>query len=104
MDFSTINIDSPFEIAQKIADRVKQRRLELNLTQKEFAKRAGVGYDVYRKFENTGEITLNNLLLCAVTLNETSAFTRLFTEVKYTNLNDVLNEKKRSNRKRASKK
>lgn len=38
------------------------------MTQKDFAKRAGVGHDAYRKFENTGDITLRNLVLCAFAL------------------------------------
>ena len=47
---------------------MKDRRLERNITQKAFAKRAGVGYDAYRKFENTGEITLLNLVLLLLLL------------------------------------
>ena len=29
-----------------------------------------VGYDAYRNFENSGEITLKNLVLCAIALDE----------------------------------
>ena len=57
---------APDSILKGIAERVKERKLEHNLTQKVFAKRSGAGYDAYRKFENTGEITLHNLVLCAI--------------------------------------
>lgn len=53
MDIDTIIGINPDSILIGIAGRVKERRLERNLTQKAFAKRVGVGYDAYRKFENT---------------------------------------------------
>jgi transcriptional regulator with XRE-family HTH domain len=51
MDIDAIISRSPDSILIKIAGRVKDKRLERNLTQKAFAKRAGVGYDAYRNFE-----------------------------------------------------
>ena len=47
MDISAIINNTPDAILKGIAAKVKERRLEQNLTQKAFAKRAGVGYDVY---------------------------------------------------------
>lgn len=91
------------EILQKLAERVKQRRLELNLTQKNFAKRAGMGYDAFRKFETTGEISLRNLVLCAVVLDETDVFNELFTQKKYGSIQDVIKEEEAKKRQRASK-
>ena len=49
MDLSTIINISSDTILKGIAEKVKERRLEKNLTQKAFAKRAGVGYDAYRQ-------------------------------------------------------
>ncbi len=76
MDINTIINISPNAVLKGIAERVKDRRLERNLTQKAFAKRAGVGYDAYRKFESTGEITFRNLVLCAIALDDTEGFTK----------------------------
>jgi len=104
MDLSTIKLESVGDILHNMAGRVKLRRLEWNLTQKDFARRAGIGYDAYRKFEHTGEITLRNLLLCAILLDEANAFNELFTQVKYQSIEEVLNEKKSAKRQRASKK
>lgn len=104
MDIDTINKMTVSDVLQKMAKRVKQRRLELNLTQKDFAKRAGVGYDAYRTFEKTGEITLRNLVLCATILDETHAFNGLFTQQKYQSIQDVIKQKKEVKRQRASKK
>ncbi|WP_299577463.1 type II toxin-antitoxin system Y4mF family antitoxin [uncultured Sunxiuqinia sp.] len=43
---------------KKLADFVKERRKEVNLTQEEFAERAGVALTVIRKIEQ-GKTNLN---------------------------------------------
>lgn len=96
-----INISSD-HISKAIAERVKERRLELNLTQRAFAKKTGVGYDAFRKFENTGEITLKNLILCAIALDQTDKFNELFTQKSYQSIDELLQSKKIKTRKRAS--
>ena len=102
MDISTIIDSSPEVILRKIALRVKEKRLALNLTQQFFAKRAGVGYDTYRKFENTGEITLRNLILCAIVLDEVESFTTLFAQKKWQNIDELINIEKVKERKRGT--
>lgn len=102
MDVSTIISISPDVILKGIAERVKERRLELNLTQKAFAKRAGVGYDVYRKFENTGEITLRNLVLCAIALDDVEIFIGLFDKKSYQSIDEILKTQEVKKRKRGS--
>lgn len=52
---------SPSEVALQIAARVKTRRLELNLTQEGMAARAGLKFATYRRFEQTGEISLKGI-------------------------------------------
>ena len=103
MDIDTIITHTPNAILKKIAERVKEKRLERNLTQKTFAKRAGVGYDAYRKFENSGEITLRNLVLCAVVLDDIESFTQLFTQRTWKNIDELLKIEKTKKRKRGSK-
>lgn len=102
MEIDTIINGSADSILKNIADRVKERRLERNLTQKAFAKRAGVGYDAYRKFENTGDITLRNLVLCAIALDNVEGFTELFSKKSYQSIDDLLKTKEAKKRKRGS--
>jgi len=102
MDIDTIISNSPDSILKGIAERVKERRLERDLTQKAFAKRAGVGYDAYRKFESTGEITLRNLVLCAIALDDVDAFSELFTKKTYQSIDDLLKTQETKKRKRGS--
>ena len=88
-----LNISTPNEIAKQIAARVKARRLELNLTQEGIAARAGIKFATYRRFEQTGEISLKGLLLqIGFALNALSDFDALFAQKQYQSLDDVLNE------------
>ena len=103
MDFSIIIDNSPDTILQRIAERVRTKRLERNLTQKAFAKRAGVGYDAYRQFENTGEITLRNLVMCAIVLDDADGFAELFLKKTYQSIDELLKTQKVKTRKRGSK-
>ena len=98
----SFNIATPSDIAMQIAARVKARRLELNLTQEGLASRAGVKFATYRRFEQTGEISLRGLLQVGFALNCLDEFNDLFEQKQYQSLDDVLNEQ-RINRKRGKK-
>ena len=94
--------NSPNDVATQLATRVKARRLELNLTQEGLATRAGIKFATYRRFEQTGEISLRGLIQIAFALNTLSEFNNLFAQKQYQSLDDVLNEQK-ANRKRGKK-
>ena len=98
----SFNIPNPSDVAIQIAARVKARRLELNLTQEGLASRAGVKFATYRRFEQTGEISLRGLLQIGFSLNALSDFDALFEQKRYQSLDDVLNEQT-VNRKRGKK-
>ena len=85
-----LNQKSVSEICVDIAQKVKQRRLELNLTQKGLALRADVNIETYRKFERIGEISLVNLVKIAIALNAVDDFASLFSQQKYQRIEDVL--------------
>lgn len=86
------NVSNPTDVAVQIAARVKACRLELNLTQEGLAARAGVKFATYRRFEQTGEISLRGLLQIGFALNALSGFDLLFAQKQYMSLDDVLNE------------
>lgn len=93
---------NPNDVATQLAIRVKARRLELNLTQEGLATRAGIKFATYRRFEQTGEISLRGLIQIAFALNTLSEFDNLFAQKQYQSLDDVLNEQV-ANRKRGKK-
>lgn len=86
------NTNTPATLSLQIATRVKARRLELNLTQEGLAARAGIKFATYRRFEQTGEISLKGLLQIGFALNALSDFEVLFSQTQYQSLDDVLNE------------
>lgn len=104
MEIDTIKLYSVHGVLAGIAQRLKSRRLEKNFSQKDFAKRAGIGYDAYLRFENTGEITLRNLVLCAIALDDVESLNTLFTKKTYASIDEILKEKVQAKRQRASKK
>lgn len=97
------DIVTPADVAVQIAARVKARRLELDLTQEGLSARAGLKFATYRRFEQTGEISLKGLLQIGFALNALSDFDALFAQKQYQSLDDVLNEQ-RVTRKRGKKK
>ncbi len=93
---------SPQSVSIQIAERVRTRRLEQNLTQEGLALRAGLKLPTYRSFERTGTISLKGLLKIAFALNLLHDFDGLFAQRQYQSLDELLSEQK-SNRKRGSK-
>lgn len=87
-----VNFSNPNDVARQIAARVKARRLELDLTQEGMATRSGIKFATYRRFEQTGEISLKGLLQIGFALNVLSDFDSLFAQKQYQSLDDVLNE------------
>ncbi len=61
-----------------IVERVKERRKELKISQKELSQKSGVSYASIRRFESTGEISFNSLLKIASVLNALADFNILF--------------------------
>ncbi len=88
----SVSTTTPASVAMQIAERVKARRLELNLTQEGLAARAGLKFYTYRRFERTGEISLRGLLQVGFALNALAEFETLFGQRQYQTLDDVLNE------------
>ena len=68
--------------------RVRQRRKEMHISQRELAIRSGVTYASIRRFETSGEISLSSLIKIALALNCLSDFNELFKTKKVTNLKD----------------
>lgn len=86
--------NNPADTALEIAQRVKARRLELNLTQEGIALRSGIPLATFKRFERCGEISLKGLLKIGFALDLLDDFDKLFVEKKYQTLEDVLDEYK----------
>lgn len=76
----SIYLIAPGEMQKKVASRARDRRLALNLSQKTLSAKSGVSYGSLKKFEQTGQISLESLLKLAVVLGCMDDFNALFAE------------------------
>jgi transcriptional regulator with XRE-family HTH domain len=97
-------LSSPPYLAHTIATHFKTKRMEINISQEELARRSGVSLGSLKRFESLHEISLKNLLKMAVVLNSTSEFLSLFTNRYYAGISDIQKEKKAIVRERAGSK
>lgn len=81
---------NPYAIAKGLAFRMRERRLELNLTQQALAGKSGVSLGTLKRFENSYEISLRHLLMLAVVLDATEEFLLLFTKRQYESIDEVI--------------
>lgn len=81
---------NPASILKGIATRMRDRRLELNLTQKGLASKAGISLGTLKRFENNHEISLKHLSMIAVVMDATAEFELLFSKRQYQSIEEVL--------------
>ena len=91
---------NPGSILKKIAERAKRNRLELNLSQSALAGKSGVSLGSLKRFEQSAEISLKNLVMLASSLDATEEFSLLFARKKYKSIDEVLRKDQRGTAKR----
>lgn len=72
-----LSLKSTNEVAQDLASRVRERRLQRGWTQAEMASRAGMKTPTYVLFERTGRIALARLLKVFEVLDWLESFDQL---------------------------
>jgi transcriptional regulator with XRE-family HTH domain len=99
-----ININTPVDIMAQLKDNFKQRRLQFNLTQQGLSKRSGVSLGSLKRFESSGQISLESLLKLALVLECLDDFTTIAKqkELPINSIEDILKEDKNSIKKRGS--
>ena len=80
------------EILIDLAKRVKNIRKRKSLTQIELSRISGVSYGTIKRFETTGEISLNALTKISLSLDCVNEIENLFSNVEYKSIEEVLNE------------
>ena len=86
--------ETPSEIAQNLAKRLKNIRRRRKITQKQMAQRCNVSYGALKKFEQTGEISLLSLIKIVMELGLTNEINELFTQPGYLSIDEVINDGK----------
>ena len=100
-DILAILNKTPESIITSIATKVKERRLEKNLTQQQLASKAGMPLATYRRFEREGEVSLRGLTKVAIALEMEDDFNALFVTRRYQSMDELLGSNKQKQRKRA---
>ncbi len=69
---------TPHEVSKELAKRHKALRKQLKLSQSELAERSGVSLGSLKRFETTGQISLESLLKLAHLLDRLEDFKSVF--------------------------
>ena len=86
--------ETPEELYQKLAQRVRKIRKRRSITQEKLASISGVSYGSIKRFETTGQISLLSLTKIAIALDLADELRNIFTQVPYKDIQEVINETK----------
>ena len=80
---------TPSEISDILGNRLKARRLSLNLTQSAVAEKAGIGISTVARIESSQGGTLDNVIRLAIALGMINHFSELF-DVAPADIKDII--------------
>ena len=83
-------LKTPLEIQHTIAERLKARRVALGWTQQVAAQRAGIAYRTWRRLENEGKASFEDVIKSAVALRCEGGLEALFPQPAATSLDELL--------------
>ncbi len=89
------------DIAKGIAQDFRKRRVEKNLTREQVAEKAGISISNVTRFEQKGLISLKNLIALAMALGYTAEIKGIFSEPKYTTMDELTEIRANAHKKRA---
>ena len=94
------SLKTPEQVSQTLSERVKELRLARGWKQLTLAQRSGVSLASLRRFEESGRVSLQNLLDLAFALNRLDDFETLFEGPRASSLAELEAGEKRPTRKR----
>lgn len=78
------------EINTELAKRMVRLRKRKKISQKEFATRSGVSLGSLKRFEQTGEISLQSFTKIAIALGVEGELDRLFEDVPFESIEEII--------------
>ena len=81
------------EINLQVAKRLSRIRKRRGVTQEQLSGQSGVSFGSIKRLETTGHISLISLTKLAVALDCTEDMKRLFADVKYNSIEEVVRER-----------
>lgn len=80
------------EINNNIVQKIVRLRKRKKITQKQLAARSGVSLGSLKRFEQSGEISLQSLTKIAIALDVENELEDLFNNVPFASIEEVINE------------
>lgn len=80
------------EINNDIAQKIVRLRKRKKITQKQLAARSGVSLGSLKRFEQSGEISLQSLTKIAIALDVENELEGLFDNVPFASIEEIINE------------
>ena len=80
------------EINNNIAQKIVRLRKRKKITQKQLAARSGVSLGSLKRFEQSGEISLQSLTKIAIALDVENELEDLFNNVPFASIEEAINE------------
>ena len=80
------------EINNDIAQKIVRLRKRKKITQKQLAARSGVSLGSLKRFEQSGEISLQSLTNIAIAIDVENELEDLFDNVPFSSIEEVINE------------
>ena len=88
--------ETPEELDQKLAQRVRNVRKRRSITQEKLASMSGVSYGSIKRFETTGQISLLSLTKIAIALDLADELRNIFAQVPDRDIQEVINESRQT--------
>ena len=88
--------DTPSDVAIRLANKIKSIRKRRKITQTQLAGRSNVSYATLRKFEATGQISLESFIKLVMELGLKDELDNLFSTPVYNSIDEVINERKQN--------
>lgn len=86
--------ETPEEITLSVAQRMKGLRKRLRISRKKLSEMSGVSYASVKRFEETGQISFVFLTKLAIALDAEQDIKKMFLEIPYKSIQEVINEQK----------
>ena len=86
-----LNQKTPNEIAKSLADKIKEHRKKLKISQEVLAQKSGVSLGSIKRFETKYELSLQSFIKIAIALDLDNDFDNLFTVKTYTSIDEIIN-------------
>ena len=85
---------SPAEVARDVGKNARKLRLAKNLSRRSLAEQSGVSASTIKRFELTGSITLEAMILLATPLDQRTAIAKIFNPDQPGSLEELKNSRR----------